>query len=237
LSKFPEDINRTDEILRFVRDNPRRTKAEVIRHMKGKSAVTTTHALLTSLIDEGKIKVDKINVQTHLLSINEHNEFNKFHKLLSEIEVLIYEMEQGLPDGLQYDPDGVPMVDKGKGTVILDEDDNQYLKLGTALDGINNSYRQAFFMMIQILYNEIYNKFINYDKERRILLHKLDYLNRWLAENPWCRKFANQILEVSAKNIEKYLKDYNRYKFTKDKTDLGDKLIEMIDKVKNQFLN
>lgn len=35
----------------------------------------------------------------------------------------------------------------------------------------------------------------------------------------------------------KYLKDYNRYKYVKDKTDLADKLIEAIENFRKEFLS
>jgi hypothetical protein len=57
--------------------------------MKGRSAVTTTHAILQDLIKEGIINVHKKNLQTHLLTINEQNQFNWIIKHLSEIEDFI----------------------------------------------------------------------------------------------------------------------------------------------------
>jgi hypothetical protein len=235
---IPIDVNRTDEILQFVRDNPNCTKADVIRYMKGKSAVRTTHALLTNLINvEKKINVHKVNIQTHLLTINEKNDFNKFHKLLSDIERLISRMEgQGFPTGITQDPDGVPIVITGTSTVFPDENDTQFRKLSTALQGLQNSYRQAFFLIIQILYNKIYNSIHN-QKDRAILFRKLNYLNATLALYPWYEKTANEFLAIYTKNMEKYLRDYNRYKYVKDKTDLGEKLIEAIENFKKEFLS
>jgi hypothetical protein len=239
-SEISIDIDRTDEILQFVRGNPNCTKADVIRHMKGKSAVRTTHALLTSLIEvEKKINVNKVNIQTHLLSINEDNKFNKFHKLLSDIEVLIHRMEAGgFPTGVEHNPDSDPIVNKGTSTVILSEDDKQYRKLSIALQGLENSYRQSFFLILQILYNKIYNSFRYYNqKDWAILFRKLNILNVSLALYPWDQKTARENLAVSTKNIEKCLKDYNRYKYVEDKTDLGDKLIQTIENFKTEFLH
>ena len=85
----PDYESRQAEILQFVSKNPNCTKADVIRHMIGRSAVTTTHAILKDIIRDGKINVYKKNLQTHLLTINEDNEFNRVNKEFSEIETCI----------------------------------------------------------------------------------------------------------------------------------------------------
>jgi hypothetical protein len=80
------------------------------------------------------------------------------------------------------------------------------------------------------LYNEIGNSIID-QKDRKILFCKLDYLNASLALYPWDKETAMKILGVSTKNIEGCLKEYNRYRYVNIKTDLGDKLIETIEKI------
>jgi hypothetical protein len=72
---LPSNNERRVEILRYVLDrqraNQRTTKAEVIRHMRGISAVNTTHHLIMELIKEGKLNVEVLNSQVHFLTANE----------------------------------------------------------------------------------------------------------------------------------------------------------------------
>ena len=60
-----------------------------MRHLQGISGLNTTHKTIMDLIDEGKINPIKDNPrsQTHYLTINESNEFNKIYNTLSEIEM------------------------------------------------------------------------------------------------------------------------------------------------------
>lgn len=73
---MPTNNERRVEILRYVLDRQRAkqrtTKAEVIRHMRGMSAVNTTHGLIIDLIKEGKLNVEKLNSQVHFLTANEY---------------------------------------------------------------------------------------------------------------------------------------------------------------------
>jgi hypothetical protein len=74
------------EILRYVMDrqkaNQRTTKSEVIRHMRGMSAINTTHHLIMDLIKEGKLNVEKLNSQVHFLNINEKYDLPQFEREL-----------------------------------------------------------------------------------------------------------------------------------------------------------
>lgn len=90
----PDYESRQSEILQFVSKNPNCTKAEVIRYMKGRSAVTTTHAILKDLIREGAINVYKKNLQTHLLTINRENEFIWINNALADIYDFIERCER-----------------------------------------------------------------------------------------------------------------------------------------------
>jgi hypothetical protein len=101
--------SREMEILNFVNNNPNSTKADVVRHMLGRSAVTTTHAILKDMIWVGKINIYKKNLQTHLLTINQGNDFNKIYFWLSRLEKnidLMYEpakkiVSMGDPDTMR----------------------------------------------------------------------------------------------------------------------------------------
>ena len=59
-----------------------------MRHLEPISRLKTTHGTIVSLIDEGKINMikDKPYSQTHYLTIDEKNEFNKIYFQLLEIE-------------------------------------------------------------------------------------------------------------------------------------------------------
>lgn len=74
----------------------RSNKSDVVRHLQGISRLNTTHKTIMDLIDEGKINPIKDNPrsQTHYLTINESNEFNKIYNTLSEIEIIINTMDE-----------------------------------------------------------------------------------------------------------------------------------------------
>lgn len=233
------DRTRTDEIIQFVRKNPRSTKAEVIRHMKGKSAVTTTHALINALISEGKINVYKVNVQTHLLSINEDNQFNKFHKLISDMEDLIEESqdtEAGFHGGIEYKDKTPHSRDDKDKLVPIQTNDNQLTKLRESMDGLENSYSQAFLLIIQALYPDVYYTFN--DSDSNVLFKKLENLYFRIAITCYPgNQYANKFLELCIKNIEKNLKTYNKYKYSKGREGTADKIIETIENFRKQFLS
>lgn len=67
--------------------------------------------------------MNKVNTQTHLLSINESDDFNKHYKILLDCEQLVYEMS----DLMQ--------------TVKYHNKNPALLKLFTGLDGIENSQK------------------------------------------------------------------------------------------------
>jgi hypothetical protein len=71
-------------------------KSDVVRHLQGISRLNTTHKTIMGLIDEGKINPIKDNPssQTHYLTINESNEFNKIYNTLSEIEIITNTMDE-----------------------------------------------------------------------------------------------------------------------------------------------
>jgi hypothetical protein len=68
-----------------------------------------------------------------------------------------------------------------------------------------------------------------------ILFRMLNSLTAHLSLYPLDEKTARELLATYTKNIEKYLQDYNRYKYVKDKT--GDKLIQTIENFKKEFLS
>ena len=88
---MPSNEERRVEILRYVLDRQkakqRTTKSEVIRHMRGMSAVNTTHGLIMDLIKEGKLNVEVLNSQVHFLTIGEKFDFNNMQRELLKSKV------------------------------------------------------------------------------------------------------------------------------------------------------
>ncbi len=84
------DKDKDDEILRYIKANPKATKTDVIKHMTSRSmgSTVTTHKRIINLIKEKKILVlkDKPNSQTHHLIINNKNNYNLINEQLLEIE-------------------------------------------------------------------------------------------------------------------------------------------------------
>jgi len=80
-----------DYLLKSADEKVKINKADVMRHLESTSRLNTTHRTIVDLIEEGKIKMNKENPrsQTHYLTINENNVFNKIYFELSEIENLI----------------------------------------------------------------------------------------------------------------------------------------------------
>lgn len=92
---------RHDKIMKFVRQYPKRTKAQVMRFMKDNDvSEPTTFKDITYLVGKARLLVlkDKPNSQTHYLIVNEDNEFNQIDKELSEIESIINVMRKPVQD-------------------------------------------------------------------------------------------------------------------------------------------
>jgi hypothetical protein len=240
------DIDRTDKILRFVRNNPNCTKADVIRHMKGRSAVRITHSIITKLVKKGKINENKKHIQTHLLTINEDDEFNKFHKMLVDIETLVEDMRNFMM--FKVDNTGPQRVPKNADVAQLSylrmreheakfRDVLRHPKIGklfVGLDGIENSYRQSIALIILELYDEI-RAHVDFEPYEPILRSILSSIYLRLAISKRDNKTSNQLLALSAKNIEAGFKAYNNQ--VKIKTNLGERLIDMIENFRKEVLN
>lgn len=115
---MPSEAYRRDLILKYIKDNNKRTKADVIRYMQevGASSTMTTHKLIMDLASEEKIIVlkDKPNSQIHRLIINDKNDYNLINEQLLEIEAFFEEMSDSimnmkrLRDKSEKDRDLVP---------------------------------------------------------------------------------------------------------------------------------
>jgi hypothetical protein len=154
----PDYESRQHDILQFISKNPNCTKADVIKHMIGRSAVTTTHAILKEMIQEGKLNVYKKNLQTHLLTINEKNEFNKIKEDLTEIEKIIDNMDNTIEAFYKKHPE---LKKRQRGKLLLDE-----LRL---------NFENYLFIDTSIGFSKILNRInaIKSEKDSRILYDKL----------------------------------------------------------------
>jgi hypothetical protein len=89
---------RHGEILKYVKFNRRCTKAEVIRYMnyKAMGSTVTIHKDIINLIREKKLLVlkNKLNSQTHHLTLNNKNYYNLINEQLLEIETHVGEMNE-----------------------------------------------------------------------------------------------------------------------------------------------
>lgn len=222
--EIPIDINRTDEILRFVRKNPNCTKADVIRYMKGRSSINTTHLILLHLIDNGKINKYEKNIQTHFLTINEDDQFIRFHKMLVDLEKLVDDM-YGF---ISFKREMINFEDN-----LEDVYENPKVKkLFVGLEGIENSYRQSFSLITLLLFREIVSRDGSFQS---ILFYIINRINSRLSMHHWDKKTSNELLLVSTKNLEASFKAYNNQ--VKIKTDMGDRLINAVENFKKEVLN
>lgn len=203
------------------------TKAIVIRYMKEKRLASreTTHYLINDLISEGKLNKKEINSQVHFLTLNEENEFNKIYKTLSDIQNLINQSTPymyALP-GVPTDPDGNPLIDIKEARILSEIQED-----------LRDNYIQSFILMILIFHNKIEHSIRN-EKDQIILFRKLNTLSVRLALNPWLEETTNELLTFYTKNMDRCFKMYTRR--INRKTDLGDKIIETIEKFKKEFLS
>jgi len=83
-----EGISRHEMIYHFIAEHPGTTKTEVVKHMKGKSALATTHKIIKRLILEKKIICipDESNSQIHHLYLDSKNSFNILQTKIRELE-------------------------------------------------------------------------------------------------------------------------------------------------------
>lgn len=214
--EIPIDVSRTDQILRFVRSNPNCTKTSVIRHMKGRSSINTTHYILLNLIDKGKLNVNRVTTQTHLLTINEEDDFNIFYKILVDIEDLIEEMSEFISSN---DIDKNPEIKK----------------LFVGLDGIENSYRELVSTMLTMIYFPIIASPGSFGEFYKILFNQLDVIYSKYAYARWDKKTTDEVLAISSKNLEVGFKAYNNQ--VKVKTNIGDRLMEALEDFRNKVFD
>jgi hypothetical protein len=224
-------------IIRYIMDHPNCTKADVIRYMKGRSAVRTTHAILMSLKDEGKINQYEKHTQTHLLTVNEDNDFIKLYKRMEELyeftnEARKYIHPMSLRRFYKYYKTKPPLKYEG-------------------IDGFENSFRQLFNIITQVLYYRIGMTSRGQETHAadwRLLDTEIKYLFFNLAFYGWDKNTTKEVIDLSAQNIKQFFQTLNKEKNKlvkmmereqidriNDYIEFGDKLIEIIDKFKKDF--
>lgn len=85
-------------VLEYIRENAGCTKTQVIKHMKGKSALVTTHKIIKDLVSD-KIVLsipDEKNSQMHRLYVNNRNAFTFITQELNKLETTISQMNQAI---------------------------------------------------------------------------------------------------------------------------------------------
>jgi hypothetical protein len=232
--------SRRSFIIKYVIDHPNCTKADVIRYMKGRSAVRTTHGILIKLIKEGKIKVQKKHIQTHLLTINDDNDFIKIYKQIDELYNFTNEASKYMHSKValgffaKYHKTKPPLKYEG-------------------INGLENSFRQLFNIMTQILDDQISETSRKQDAsvrdaDHRLLDDNIKFVYSNLSFYSWDRKTTKEVVDFCSGNIKRFFqtanKDKNKLVKMMDRdeidkineyTEIGDKLIQIIDKFKREY--
>lgn len=84
-----EQSTRFDKIYNYIEQHGGCTKTEVIKKMKGISALATTHKIIQQQIEEGKIvsKPDESNSQIHHLYVNDKDQFAIINEKIIKAEI------------------------------------------------------------------------------------------------------------------------------------------------------
>lgn len=186
--------------------------------MLGKSAVTTTHAILKDMVNEGKLNVYKKNLQTHLLTINEKNEFNKIYNFLMKIDGLIGKMQSAARNAKI-----TPRKMKTKDSALT-----EFVKFASTF--VQGYYDAGDEMLLRLLVrtkNEIRS-----EKDSALLYRKaIDILNKLHHYFPRESDILDHIVSVKLKNA----KSSPIFGATNVDIDLIDDLIEIIYQFKKMF--
>jgi hypothetical protein len=170
----PDYESRQHEILEFVSKNANCTKADVIRYMKGRSALTTTHAILKDLIKEGAINVHKKNLQTHLLTINRESEFIWINNALADINDFIDRCEKITKKLQVFTNENLPQL-RAKKAISKNAEFQYVLFLQKFIPPVDA-------MLYRLLHRSIYN--IKSEKDAQLLNRRITDTMHKLMEMP-----------------------------------------------------
>ncbi len=228
--------SRRTEIIGYVIDHPKTSKADVIRYMKGRSSVNTTHAILINLINEDKINVYKKNIQTHLLTINEEDIFIKLYKQLDELYAFVNAARLNL---------------RHLGSLKRFYKSKSSLKYH-GIQGFENLFRQLFSIIFQILSLESLKSTKGQEAtglaDWRILRDKINLLYFAMTYYKWDHETTNEVVDFCTENIKQYFQVLEKEKnglvkimkgedieFLNNDLEFGNQLIEIIDKFEKEY--
>lgn len=190
-----------------------------MRHLKEVRPMTT-HKTIVELIKEGKIKMvkDKPYSQTDFLVINESNEFNKIYNELRETENFMNDMDWFIhywaKQDVEYDFD-----DQDASTVLTYADITE-LKLRILLLRINDKIRS--------------------ENDSKLLYTKLIKLMLLLDNQAFYRrqtgKYETDYLNFELKTLKETLYDEANIKVKPKHVELGNRLLEDIERFKKEFV-
>jgi hypothetical protein len=222
-------------ILDYIRENspakdPKKTKSDVMQHMKKQSRMMSTYKTTIQLIKEGKIKMvkpkDKPYSQIDYLVINEQDEFIKIYKSLSEIENFIGAMDETVHSVLK----GISEKSTHTSYAHLKE-----------LERLNRSflipYEDAINLILQELLARINDK-IHSDNDSQILYTKIVEALRKFTVQRWDPAFRE-----TSKRLDIFSGVLKKVKFshiTEAKNinvELAGDLITLVEKFKKEFLS
>jgi hypothetical protein len=201
--------------------------------MKGRSAVRTTHAILMSLIKEDKIKVQKKHTQTHLLTVNNDNDFIKLHTQIDQLYNFTAEARKYMHRSNYHFYRTKPPL-KYEGT-----------------NGLENSFRQLFNVMTQVLYSRISMASIgqeSHNADWRVLDNQIKHVFYNLAFYNWDKNITKEAVDLYSENIKQFFQTLNKEKnklvkiMEREQIDIldihiefGNKLLEIIDKFEKEY--
>jgi hypothetical protein len=215
-----------------------------MRHLESISRLNTTHRTIVDLIDEGKIKMNKDNPrsQTHYLTINENNEFNKIYNKLLKIENHIDAMN-GFTAATYEIMRAEIKEKKDKNHNILDESNAGHLL--SVL--IRDPYESAISHMLHFFLLKVSELHLNAE-DSEILYRKIARLFQKMLSQRGIqdlKKSTNQklnyIIITNEDDIKKHVKYFRKYAsiYDKYKIDFGlkDDLIQLMKHFQEEFLS
>jgi hypothetical protein len=225
------ETERRIKILDYVRENsldkdPRITKSDIMKHLKD-SRPMTTHKITIDLIKEGKINMvkpkDKPYSQIDYLIINEKNEFNKIYNSISEIERIIYVMQEPVRK--------ISKLYYTKGMSDQEQSEARKLEINFKVP-----FKEAINVMFQELLGRVFEK-VHSENDKQILYARILDLLRILTLQFWPEgvKVAQQLDSLIATRL-KLVKPSALSEAKNINVDLANDLITVIENFENQFL-
>jgi hypothetical protein len=238
------EIERRVKILEYLRENcldldnkgkvKKINKSDVMRHLEPISRLKTTHGTIVNLIDEGKIKMikDKPHSQTHYLTINEKNEFNKIYDSLLEIENHIDAMD--------------PFVNAIRELKRKDNEDESNAGHILGID-YQTPYETAVDKTLHYLLDKVSDMHLNHEDSEIAYKQIVKLFQKILSQRGHkdlkesTNRALDDVVSVSEHDIRQDAKYFHKYAsiYDKYKVDFGvrDDLLQIIKDIKARFLS